>query len=133
MPSLASAIVRWNAMSGTPKPCPTSLATTTSAPVDSAKSYIRSSASVPIQSSWSMIRTCSPLAIGRATLRGVPGQPEFGMWTARMCGFSAAIASSRSPLPSVEPSSTRIASHSPAGIVWRWSEPMGRSRYGPGL
>ena len=66
------------------------------------------------------------------TLRGRPGQPEFGIRTVVTCACSAASAARRSPVPSVEPSSTKTTSYSPAGIDWPSSDSMQRSMRSPG-
>jgi hypothetical protein len=44
------------------------------------------------------------------TLRGLPGQPELGMCSTRTLACSAARASSRAGVASVEPSSTKMTS-----------------------
>jgi hypothetical protein len=67
------------------------------------------------------------------TLRGRPGQPEFGIRIVVTFACWAASASSRSPVPSVEPSSTKIASYSSAASYCRRSEAMHTSIAEPGL
>ncbi len=49
------------------------------------------------------------------TFRGLPDQPEASWWMTCMWGCWAAISSSRAGVPSVEPSSTKIASYSSLG------------------
>lgn len=58
------------------------------------------------------------------TLRGPPAQPEFSWWTTRTRGSSAATASSRAGVASVEPSSTKITSYSSGGRDCLSSEAM---------
>jgi hypothetical protein len=67
------------------------------------------------------------------TLRGRPGQPEFGMCSTRTLACSAASSSSRAGVASVEPSSTKIASYSSGGSDWSSSERMQSSMSRPGL
>ena len=65
-------------------------------------------------------------------MRGRPGQPELGIRTVVTCACSAASASSRSPVPSVEPSSTKTTSYSAAGSDWPSSDAMSLSMRSPG-
>src|SRR4051794_30662798 len=67
------------------------------------------------------------------TLRGRPGQPEFSMWRTRTWPCSRASASRRSPVPSVEPSSTKISSCSSRASVWPSSVCRHSSMSDPGL
>ena len=66
-------------------------------------------------------------------MRGFPGQPDRGMCSTRTCGQEAARASSRSGVPSLEPSSTKITSYSSRGSDWPTSDPMHSSMLSPGL
>lgn len=58
------------------------------------------------------------------TLRGLPDQPEFSWWMTFIRGSSAASASSRAGVASVEPSSTKITSYSSGGSDCLCSEVM---------
>src|SRR5437763_16845163 len=66
------------------------------------------------------------------TLRGRPGQPEFSIWRTRTWGCSRASASRRAPVPSVEPSSTKITSCSSRARVWPSRLSRHSSTWGPG-
>ena len=77
--------------------------------------------------------------VDELALRGVepdvarpPGQPEFSIRIVRTLSRSAASASSRSPVPSVEPSSTKISSYSAAGSDCPSSDASSGSMRSPG-
>src|SRR5215207_8794728 len=73
-----------------------------------------------------------PRAASSPMLRGRPGAPDAGIWITRMLACSCASRSRRAPVPSVDPSSTKITSNSSRGIVCRNSERMQGSMYLPG-
>lgn len=68
--------------------------------------------------------TNSPWEVAIPTLRGLPDQPEASWWMTVTFATSAASASSRAGVPSVEPSSTKIASNSSGGRDCLRSEAM---------
>lgn len=122
-----------NTPCGTPRKLLATLPMTMSEPLRRPMSYSRSRAPEARWSSWSRNWTYSPFASVTPTLRGFPGQPEFGMVITRKCGCSAASCLRRSGVSSVDPSLTKRTSNSRAGRVCRRSESMQGSMNLPGL
>ena len=78
--------------------------------------------------------TNSPREASIPTLRGLPDQPEFSWWMTLKRGSSAASASSRAGVSSVEPSSTKITSYCVGrAATAASSDATQSSMYGPGL